>query len=249
MAQNLTLLGFGDGQHGQEMHFVRPDRVYRTAVLTSIPGYHPVSNAHAIAARFTTPHYYATRLPSAPVGLSGYGFGALPLWSRIKLAMSGYFARKKAARLMARAGAVSGWGLGGFGQLPPGIARGEPMMASDLPPGITRRVPMLYPTNVPYDPLVALQPTHGPGEYGVLAANTQMAEMALAIVAGLPPETTRPNVAEPQIEAAGRIAPNYAMIPSQQAAKVNDYASGRIAWAAYRRGIGFFNAVRMWWFG
>jgi hypothetical protein len=39
-------------RHGQEMHFVRPDRVYATGVLSPIVGYQPAEDAQQVAARF-----------------------------------------------------------------------------------------------------------------------------------------------------------------------------------------------------
>jgi len=40
-------------RHGEERHLIRPDGVYYTGVLSAIPGYHPVTNAQEVAARFT----------------------------------------------------------------------------------------------------------------------------------------------------------------------------------------------------
>jgi hypothetical protein len=39
-------------KHGNELHFVRPDRVYATSVLTPIVGYQPASDAYQVGARF-----------------------------------------------------------------------------------------------------------------------------------------------------------------------------------------------------
>lgn len=39
-------------RHGIESHWVRPDRVYATSVLTPIVGFQPVSNAMGVAAQF-----------------------------------------------------------------------------------------------------------------------------------------------------------------------------------------------------
>lgn len=41
-------------KHGIEQHFVRPDRVYATGVLSPIVGYQPVNEAQQIAARFVS---------------------------------------------------------------------------------------------------------------------------------------------------------------------------------------------------
>lgn len=39
-------------KHGIEQHFVRPDRVYATSVLTPIIGYQPAADAYQVGARF-----------------------------------------------------------------------------------------------------------------------------------------------------------------------------------------------------
>lgn len=41
-------------KHGIEQHFVRPDRVYATGVLTPTVGYQPVADAQQVAARFVS---------------------------------------------------------------------------------------------------------------------------------------------------------------------------------------------------
>lgn len=55
-------------KHGAEQHYVRPDGVMRTSVVQAIPGFRPVSNAQAIAQRFTSlpgPTYCPTQVPAA----------------------------------------------------------------------------------------------------------------------------------------------------------------------------------------
>lgn len=61
-------------KHGAEMHFVRPDGVYRTSVLQAIPGYQPVSNAYEVSTRFTAAPYFATTLA-----------GPSPFWEKVKM--------------------------------------------------------------------------------------------------------------------------------------------------------------------
>lgn len=56
-------------RHGGGAHYVRPDRVYRTGVLTSVMGYQPDQDVQAVAASFTQ---YPMDLR---VGLSGLGAG------------------------------------------------------------------------------------------------------------------------------------------------------------------------------
>lgn len=41
-------------KHGIEQHYVRPDRVYATGVLTPIVGYQPAEDAQQVAARFVS---------------------------------------------------------------------------------------------------------------------------------------------------------------------------------------------------
>ena len=86
-------------KHGAEMHFVRPDFVYRTSVLQAIPGYQPVSNAQEIAARFTSAPYFATTL-------SGLG-QTMPVWERIKLRWQAWRERTQAKRIAKQVAALA----------------------------------------------------------------------------------------------------------------------------------------------
>lgn len=86
-------------RHGAEMHFVRPDAVYRTSVLQAIPGYQPVSNAHQVAARFTAAPYFATTLQ----GLNE----ALPLWDRIRFRVRAWMDRMQAKQAIRQSAAVA----------------------------------------------------------------------------------------------------------------------------------------------
>jgi hypothetical protein len=79
-------------KHGAELHFVRPDGVYRTSVLQAIPGYQPVSNAMEVAARFTAAPYFAT-------ALSGLGADALPWWQQLKIRIQAWAAQRQAKRV------------------------------------------------------------------------------------------------------------------------------------------------------
>lgn len=151
--------------------------------------------------------------------LSGALGAGIPLLQRIALKVRSAVARRRALAVMRRAGAVSGLG-GLFGN-----------------------------TDIPYEAVIALPTVHGPGKYGHINANEQMAHVAMRITAGLPPQATMPDVAEAKMAAAARIAPNYAAMPSELAARVAAYAPPQVAMAAYKRGIGWFNRVRMWWYG
>lgn len=58
-------------RHGGSSHYVRPDRVYRTGVLTSIVGYQPNQDVEAVAASFT--QYPIDLQPAGMNGLRGFG--------------------------------------------------------------------------------------------------------------------------------------------------------------------------------
>ncbi len=67
-------------RHGGEAHVVRPDRVYRTSVLTPMVGYDPTADVQSVAMAFTQ---------GPPLGTQLQGFGANPF--------AGWLARNKAA--------------------------------------------------------------------------------------------------------------------------------------------------------
>lgn len=210
-------------QHDAESHFVRPDGVTRTSVLQAIPSYQPVRDAQGVALRFTQPHYFSTALSGALAGV--------PLWQRIRLKVQGAFARNRAAAVMRRAGMVNGAGLGAYGY---GAAYGYGHG---------------YSTDVPYESSIALPSTHGPGQYGLLQANEQMAHVAMRITAGLPPQATMPAVAESNYAAAMRVAPDVTARPAALARMVKNYAPHQVAQAGYGKAIGIFNRLRTWWYG
>lgn len=89
-------------RHGDAQHAVRPDRVYRTGVLTSIVGYQPQADVQAVAAAFTLG-------PAGGMTLQGYGLGSGANWfERMKLRMQAWVARKQ-LKVQARQEAVSGF--------------------------------------------------------------------------------------------------------------------------------------------
>jgi hypothetical protein len=96
-------------RHGGGSHYVRPDRVYRTGVLTSTMGYDPNQDAQNVAASFTQ-YPIDLQVPSggALSGLRGLGraLGAnnLGLFQRLKLRWAAW----KASRGMSGL-----YGLGG----------------------------------------------------------------------------------------------------------------------------------------
>lgn len=64
-------------KHGAEAHYVRPDGVMRSSVLQAIPGYHPVSNAQAVAQRFT--HLIGPTAGAASAPIAGLNGGLMTL--------------------------------------------------------------------------------------------------------------------------------------------------------------------------
>lgn len=89
-------------RHGGGSHYVRPDRVYRTGVLTSVMGYQPGPDAQAVAASFTQ-YPMDLRTPSAD-GLSGPRF-------------SSFMASMKSRWQIFKAKTKAKMGMNGLGQL------------------------------------------------------------------------------------------------------------------------------------
>ncbi len=78
-------------RHGGGSHFVRPDRVYRTGVLTSSMGYDPTADVQSVAASFTQ---FPMDL-QAP-GLSGLaGFGPI---DKLRIKFAAWKAQWRAKR-------------------------------------------------------------------------------------------------------------------------------------------------------
>jgi hypothetical protein len=100
-------------RHGGGSHYVRPDRVYRTGVLTSTMNYDPNQDVEDVAAAFTQYPIDMSVPPS--VGMSGLGaaFGAnnMGLLQKWWLRFKAWRARKG----MAGAGYNFHEGFGGLG--------------------------------------------------------------------------------------------------------------------------------------
>jgi hypothetical protein len=75
-------------RHGGGSHFVRPDRVYRTGVLTSTMGYDPGADVQSVAASFT--QYPMDLSLSGLRGLGGIGF-----LDRIRMRFAAWKARRQ----------------------------------------------------------------------------------------------------------------------------------------------------------
>lgn len=87
-------------RHGDGGHHVRPDRVYRTGVLTPITGYQPEADVQAVAMDFT----------QGPArGLMLEGLGAPGPLKRLGLRIKAAVNQRKARRFM---------GVQGLGALP-----------------------------------------------------------------------------------------------------------------------------------
>lgn len=87
-------------RHGGNAHFVRPDRVIRTGVLSPLVGYQPAADVNSVAMMFT-------QGPARGMMLSGLR-GPGPL-QRLGLRIKAWVAQRKAARFMQ----VSGLGMPG----------------------------------------------------------------------------------------------------------------------------------------
>lgn len=94
-------------RHGGGSHYVRPDRVYRTGVISSTMGYDPGADVQDVAASFT----------QYPMDLGLSGFGAIPgIFTRMKLRFQAWRASMKAKSMMA--------GLRGLGDFTPDAYNG-----------------------------------------------------------------------------------------------------------------------------
>ena len=116
-------------RHGGSNHFMRPDRVYKTGVLSPMQGYQPNQDVQAVAAEFTD---FPTNLQvTALSGATGAGF-----FQRLALRWNAWRAQRKAAGHL--------FGPGHQGGIEPGMARDmtgklemlATMMAQNLPQNV-----------------------------------------------------------------------------------------------------------------
>jgi len=87
----ISLLGGGLGveQHADSSHYLRPDRVYRTGVLSPMTGFRPGEAVQTVAADFTLGPYS---------GMSLSGLGRPALFSRLRNWWAGVRARARAGQ-------------------------------------------------------------------------------------------------------------------------------------------------------
>jgi hypothetical protein len=110
-------------RHGGGSHFVRPDRVYRTGVLTSTMGYDPGADVQSVAASFTQ---YPMDLPLPEMGIEPtepsepapggnmaglMGFGAISPIDKLRLKFSAWKARRRARKILQGLRGLHGGGL------------------------------------------------------------------------------------------------------------------------------------------
>lgn len=116
-------------RHGGGSHFVRPDRVTRTGVLTSIYGYQPDADVQGVAQSFAYGPPSGTIYASgATTSLSGAGFGGPGLFARIGLRIKAAWNEAKARRMMAT-------GMGGAAPLAPSFTEAQmisPQIATQM---------------------------------------------------------------------------------------------------------------------
>lgn len=130
-------------RHGGASHYMRPDRVYRTSVLSPIAGYSPGADVQAVAMGFTRPF--------GPNGLAGFGGSGGRL--------SSWWANLKARIAMWKAGMKMPMPTTAQAQLPAPIQPGPAAsVGMQIAPQIASQVSMLR----------ALAPTHGGGPYGAV---------------------------------------------------------------------------------
>jgi hypothetical protein len=116
-------------RHGGEAHVVRPDRVYRTSVLSPMVGFDPTADVQANAMAFTQ---------GPPLGMMLSGLGAGPfqmMWLRAK---TWWAARKTRKFMFAGLG-----GYNGFGNFADPNGGGARAQAAEVAPQIRAQMHML----------------------------------------------------------------------------------------------------------
>lgn len=215
-------------KHGAEMHFVRPDFVHRTSVLQAIPGYQPVSNAQAVAARFTAAPYFATFMNPQANGLGAHAaYAYLPglrgnedIVTKVKVWWANVKAKWMAKRVPAMAANISS--MQNVPAAPQAFNPGLPNVRSDNPE--------------------AYRYGAGPTE--------QMAQVGLKITQGLVQtgeDALPPSIAVPENDAAGQLAPDAAARFIQITRMVENNVPGFVGRSAYEASVNRWNGLRSWW--
>jgi hypothetical protein len=124
-------------RHGGGSHYVRPDRVYRTGVLTSTMGYDPGADVQSVAASFTQ---YPMDLSTS--GLQGLGAN-VGLIDKLRIKFATWKARRAARAGMRDFGAVRNVAYARVGEeIAPHMVSKEQMLAhlmqGSLPPNFAR---------------------------------------------------------------------------------------------------------------
>jgi hypothetical protein len=79
-------------RHGDTEHFMRPDRVYRTGVISPVAGFNPAEDVMSVAQGFTRGPYAFRQLGETP---------NIGLLNKIKIKIAAWRARKNARRFQA----------------------------------------------------------------------------------------------------------------------------------------------------
>lgn len=126
-------------RHGGGSHYVRPDRVYRTGVLTSTMAYDPTSDVQDVAAAFTQyPIDMQVPMSAGVSGLRGFGANNIGLLQKLKLRYQAWKARRRG---MMGPGWNYGAGMGGLGH-PHMMGVAYPQMGQQIEPMQVNRAAM-----------------------------------------------------------------------------------------------------------
>lgn len=117
-------------RHGGGSHYVRPDRVYRTGVLTSTMGYQPGQDVQAVAAAFTQ-YPIDLSLPASPAAAGTSGLrGPGPLGAGTSM---GYFKKLALRYRLWKARRAAAAGMHGLANFTPRRAAGVRGLADFTP--------------------------------------------------------------------------------------------------------------------
>lgn len=97
-------------RHGGGSHYIRPDRVYRTGVVSPSYGYQPEADVMSVAEAFTVGPYQFQQYANS--GMAGYGLRAAGpgFFKGLVLKIKAKIAAKNAAKMMAVTRGMNGLG-------------------------------------------------------------------------------------------------------------------------------------------